>query len=231
MSDLLAWLDEHEPPSGRDQFFRAYRAWSLAKVGRFDEARAILAVARAEQTERGGGLLLANLTSFESASVEMLAGDLVAADAFCEVGIRLQQENGDTNHLAAAAAIYAQVSYALGRIDEADRWASFSAEHGSRDDIWKESLWRPVRAMVLARRGDHAAADRVAREAVALLAGTDVIEAQAGAGAALGEVLVLAGRPEEAVEVLEDSIARYDRKGNIVMAGRTRERLAAIRAT
>ena len=41
--------------AGRDQFFRAYRAWSLAKLGQFDEARAIVAVARAEQEERGGG--------------------------------------------------------------------------------------------------------------------------------------------------------------------------------
>ena len=66
VSELLAWLDENEPRAGQDQFLRAYRAGSLAMLGRFDEARAILADARAEQAERGGGILLANLTAFES---------------------------------------------------------------------------------------------------------------------------------------------------------------------
>ena len=64
VSELLVWLDETEPRAGRDQFFNAYRAWSLAKLGQFDEARAILTRSRAEQAERGGGALLANLTAF-----------------------------------------------------------------------------------------------------------------------------------------------------------------------
>ena len=64
--ELLAWLDENEAREGRDYFFRAYRAGGLAMLGRFDEARAILAEARAELAERGGGILLANITAFES---------------------------------------------------------------------------------------------------------------------------------------------------------------------
>ena len=43
VSELLAWLDENEPRAGRDHFLRAYRAGALAMLGRFDEARAILA--------------------------------------------------------------------------------------------------------------------------------------------------------------------------------------------
>ena len=43
-----------------------YRAGALAMLGRFDEARAILAEARAELAERGGGVLLADITAFES---------------------------------------------------------------------------------------------------------------------------------------------------------------------
>ena len=51
VSELLAWLDENEPRAGRDQFLRAYRAGALAMLGRFDEARAILAEMRAELAE------------------------------------------------------------------------------------------------------------------------------------------------------------------------------------
>ena len=39
VSELVEWLDANEPSGGGDQFFRAYRAWSLAKLGQFEEAR------------------------------------------------------------------------------------------------------------------------------------------------------------------------------------------------
>jgi tetratricopeptide (TPR) repeat protein len=83
---------------------------------------------------------------------------------------------------------------------------------------------------VLARRGQHAEAERLAREAVAIGDETQVLEEQAGSYADLGEVLLLADRPEEAAAALEEALARYECKENLVMAGRTRERLAGLRA-
>ena len=79
---MNAWLDEVEPQAGPHQFLRAYRAWSLARLGRFDEAREIIAVALEQQAERGGGPLLANLYAFESVGIELLAGDPSAAVTF-----------------------------------------------------------------------------------------------------------------------------------------------------
>ena len=90
-------------------------------------------------------------------------------------------------------------------------------------------LWRQVRAKVLARRGEHAEAERLAREAVAIGEETDMLDAQGDAYADLAEVLSLAGRPKEAAEALEQALARYERKGNVVMAERMRERLSALR--
>jgi class 3 adenylate cyclase/tetratricopeptide (TPR) repeat protein len=95
VSELLAWLDENDPRSGRDQFLRAYRAGSLAMLGRFDEARAILAEMRGELPERGGGVLLANITAFESVWVELWAGDPAAAAGFAAEGFRLHEELGE----------------------------------------------------------------------------------------------------------------------------------------
>ena len=106
VSELLAWLDEIEPRAGRDQFLRAYRAWSLARLGRFEEARGILAEARAQQLERGGGILLANLLLFESVGVELLAGDPAAAAEFGAEGFRLHEELGTTGFLAPASALH-----------------------------------------------------------------------------------------------------------------------------
>jgi class 3 adenylate cyclase/tetratricopeptide (TPR) repeat protein len=228
VTDLLAWLDEIEPRAGRNQFFRAYRGWSLAKLGRFDEARAIISEARAEQAERGGGALLANLTAFESVWVELLAGDPAAAAEFGAEGCRLHEELGEHGFLAAAAATMAQALYALDRVEEADAWIGRAVELRATTDVWWQMLLRQVRAKVLARRGEHAEAQRLAREAAAIGDDTDMLDVQGDAYADLAEVLLLAGKADEAAAALEQALARYERKGNLVMAGRARARLMEV---
>ena len=63
----------------------------------------VLVVARTHQADRGGGLLLANLIAFESASVELLAGDPDVAVAFGMEGCRLHEELGEHDFLAASS--------------------------------------------------------------------------------------------------------------------------------
>ena len=55
------------------------------------------------------------------------------------------------------------------------------------------------------------------------------LNAQAETHADLGEVLALAGRHKPAAEALEEALARYEAKENLVMAGRVRERLGTLR--
>jgi tetratricopeptide (TPR) repeat protein len=226
VSELLGWLDENEPHAGPDQFFRAYRAWSFARLGRFDEARAIVTEARTQQAERGGGALLANLTAFESVWIELLAGDPAAAAAFGEEGCRLHEELGEQPFLAAAAGSLAQALYALDRLQEADAWAGRAADLAR--EAWAHMLWRQVRGKVLARRGEHAEAQRLAREAVAIADDTDQLDRQGDAYADLAEVLRLGGKPDEAAAALEQALGRYERKGNLVSAERARTRLAEL---
>ncbi len=229
VSELLEWLDEVEPRQGRDQFLRAYRAGALAMLGRFDEAREIHAASRSEASERGGGVLLANLTAFESVDLELWAGDPVAAAAFAEEGFRLHEQLGDQMFLAEAAASQARALYALDRFDEADAWAGRAAELGASDQATKEMIWRRVRAKVLAHRREQDEAERLIREAIAICDRTEMLDAQGDTYADLGEVLLLAGRVEEASAALEQALARYERKGNLVMAARTRDRLEMLR--
>jgi class 3 adenylate cyclase/tetratricopeptide (TPR) repeat protein len=226
--ELLAWLDEQEARGVRDIGLREYRGEALAMLGRFDEARALLAEARAVLAERGGGILLATTTGMISVNVELLAGDPAVAAELGAEGCRLLDELGEQSQLSTAAGLLAQALYALDRLDEADAWAGRAAELGASDDAYTQILWRQVRAKVLARRGEHAEAERFAREAVAICEETDMLDQQGDVYADLGEVLSLAGRPKEAAEALEQALARYERKGNVVMAGRTRERLAAV---
>ncbi len=228
LSELLAWLDENEPPAGRDHFLRAFRAGTLAMLGRSEEARRILAEQRAELAERGGGVLLANITAFESLWVELWAGDPAAAAEFGAEGFRLHEELGENGFPGLAAGYLAQALYSLDRLGEANAWAGRAKELGPREDAWEEMLWRQVKAKLLARRGERAEAERLAREAVAISDKTERLNAQGDVYSDLAEVLLLAGKLDEAAAALEQAHDCYERKGNVVMAQRVRTRLEEL---
>ena len=157
-----------------------------------------------------------------------MAGDPAAAAEFGAEGCRLLEELGERSDLSTAAGRLAQALYALDRLEEADAWAGRAAELGASDDAATQMLWRQVRAKVLARRGEHAEAERLAREAVAIGEETDMLDAQGDTYADLAEVLLLAGKPDEAAAALEQALARYERKGKLVSTQRAQTRLAEL---
>jgi tetratricopeptide (TPR) repeat protein len=122
----------------------------------------------------------------------------------------------------------AQSLYALDRLDEADAWAGRAEKLGASDDEYTEMLWRQVRAKLHARRGEHAEGERLARAAVAICEETDMLDAQGDVYSDLADVLRLTGKPDDAAAALEQALERYERKGNVVSAQRTRERLAEL---
>jgi class 3 adenylate cyclase/tetratricopeptide (TPR) repeat protein len=226
-SDVLVWLDENAARAGQDNWFRASRGVTLAMLGRFDEAREIFAGIRRELAERGGGLELATITALESAIVERLAGDATAAAALGAEGCRMLEKLEEQSFLSTAAGLLAQSLYDLGQLEEADAWADRAAELGSSEDAFTQMLWRPVKAKLAVRRGEHAGGERLARETVAISETTEDPTGQGDAYTELAEVLVLLEKRDEATAALEQALERYERKGNLVMAARTRERLAA----
>ena len=78
--ELLAWLDEQEAGGVPAHHFRRHRALALAMLGRFDEARAILADVHADLADRGGGIALGTTMGQEEVLVAPLAGDPRAAE-------------------------------------------------------------------------------------------------------------------------------------------------------
>ncbi len=220
--ELLNWLDENEPPAGRDYFLAAYRAGSLAMLGRFDEARTLLAQMRAELAARGPTVLLANITAFESVSVELLAADPAAAVGFGTDGHRLYLELGEKSFLRFTAGYLAQAFYALGDFVKADAWAGRASEGPGPDQGVGEMVWRQVTAKLRAHRGEHAEAEELAREAVRIGDQTDMLSAQGDARVDLAEVLAAAGRTDEAAAALEQALDRYERKKNLAMVAQVR---------
>ena len=228
IAELLAWLDANESRAGHDHWHRTSRAMAVAWQGGFDEARELLAASRVELAERGGSLILGGLFAIESNVVEQLAGNAAAAAEFGAHGCSVLEQLGDEGFLSSAASCLAQALYRLDRLDEAHTWASRAAELGASDDALNQMNWRPVVAKVHARRGDQQEAERLAREAVAIAETTDDISGQGDVYADLAEVLELGGKHNEAIAALEHALARYQRKGNVVSAASTRERLAAL---
>jgi tetratricopeptide (TPR) repeat protein len=153
-----------------------------------------------------------------------LAGDPATAAEFGAEGCRLHEELGEHRRLGAAAGSLAQALYALDRLEEADAWAGRAAEGGA----WTQMLWRQVRGKVLARRGEHTEAQRLARQAVTIGDDTDHLDEQGDAYADLAEVLLLARKPGEAAAALEQALDRYQRKGNLVSTQRAQTRLAEL---
>jgi len=226
--ELLAWLDE-QTARGEPQSLAlpTPRAYALAMLGRFDDARALLAEARSDLADRGAKLPFA-ITISASATVELLAGDPAATLEFAEEAFSRFDELGERSSLFASAGVVAEALYALDRLDEAEAWIRRTAESDSPDD---EMVSREVAAKVLARRGEHDEAERLAQEAVAVGEDTDWLNGQGDAHANLAEVLLLVGKPDEATAALKQALTRYQRKGNLVSAQHTQARIDGLRDT
>jgi hypothetical protein len=74
---------------------------------------------------------------------------------------------------------------------------------------------------VLAHRGELQPAEALAREAIDRAGQTDMLNTQADALISLAEVLELANKLDDAGDALEQALALYEQKGNLVMAKRT----------
>jgi tetratricopeptide (TPR) repeat protein len=215
----------------RNPYLPAFRAIALAMLGRFEEARALLASVRTDLADRGANLQLAVATAQVGVEIELLAGDPAAAAQLGEEGCDFLERAGERSFLSTASGYLAQARYALGDLDGAEIRASSAEVIGGSDDALTQTLARQVRAKVLAGRGRHAEAEEVARDAIALADATDLLNVQADALSDLAEVLVVGGKADQAALTLREALARYERKGNIVRTERTRSRLAELEAT
>ena len=186
-----------------------------AMRGDFRVARELLAEGRQLLADLGFTLLVA-MTAQEAHYVEMLAGDPAAATRILRESYAELEQMGERAYLSTAAALLAHTLYAEGELDEAERFSRVSEEAAAPEDVFSQVLWRSARAKIHARRGELAEAEALAREAVALADGTDMLNTQGDTLANLGEVLSLANRPDEAVSAFEQAASYFERKGNSV---------------
>jgi tetratricopeptide (TPR) repeat protein len=195
--------------------------------GHFDDARQMAARGRAILEDVGFKVLTAAYSS-SSGYVERLAGDADASERELRVGYGILEQMGEKGYLSTIAAELAQALYGQGRYDESERLTHVSEDLGPLDDLATQVEWRGTRAKVLARRGDHERAVALADEAVALASVTDYLNLQGDALMDLAEVLMLGGRVGEAPSLWREALEIYERKGNVVSAGRVRAMLEDV---
>ena len=192
-----------------------------AMRGNIVEARDLYRRSRAMLEELGWTFLAAQ-TSFDSGPVEMLAGDLDAAEAELRRDYETLERLGETNYISTIAAILAEVLYRREDLDGAEEFTEISEQLAAADDVSSQFRWRSVRAKVEARRGRFQEAEQLANAAVRLIRGSDDINAQAEALLDLTEVLRLAGRSAEAAETAREALRLFEAKGNTVAAALAR---------
>lgn len=216
-------LETAETRYDRAQILRDLGSF-VAMQGRYDEARSMEEEARSILEDLGSRAWAKNM-AFQMGPLELLAGDPVAAERELRAAFDYLREIGEKGWLSSIGPFLAEALYQQSRHDEAERYSLAGKDAANPDDGSAQWGWRTVYAKVLARRGEIEGGERIAREAVAIIERTDEIDHQGQAWLDLAEVLDLAGKVDEARAATEESVERFERKGNIVMARRARRRL------
>jgi tetratricopeptide (TPR) repeat protein len=205
----------------------AHTAYLEALDGRFEQARSRVAEAGSVLEELGKGMLLASAQRLHAGQIELLAGDIAAAEAHFRDGYRRLEALGEQGNLAGLAVYLAAVLHRAGRDEEADVLAAEAARSGNPDDAEVQILWRSTRARIYAAAGNIAEAERLAREAVSIADRTDATSMRADALLTLAEILGRAGAEEDARDAARRASSLYETKGNRIGAREARGFLAS----
>jgi tetratricopeptide (TPR) repeat protein len=175
----------------------------------------------------GAELRLATL-AFWTAPVELFSGDAAAAERELRESVEALQRVGETGYLSTLAPDLAEALYLQGRYDDAEHFTRLGEEASAPDDRASQCHWRSVRAKILARRGLFAEAEKLARDAFAIMEDTDYLDYRVLMRLDLAEVLELAGRRDEAIPLLREALELCEARGHVVYAERARSTLAEL---
>jgi class 3 adenylate cyclase/tetratricopeptide (TPR) repeat protein len=198
---------------------------NLAALGdRLAEARELAEKAMAQSRVMGDprGEMLVETMSVLAA----LGEDWEVSEAWARRSYMQYEARGDASHRSTQAALLARAAAMQGKVEDALLWADRCDELGSSDDVINQALVREARALAFAGAGRVEEAERLARDAVAIMDATDALMSRADAMLDLAKVFELAGKREDATGALKRAREISVRKGD-----RARERIASERLT
>jgi len=203
-------------------FGKRHLAGLLGMAGRFDEARRLMAEAKQDAEELGQRVVVVSIGGHFGGPLEILAGDYDRGVALMIESFDAMTATGDRSFASTVAGWLAMALVALGRFDDAWRYATIARETSSDDDVASQVSGLAAQARVLAARGDLPAALDLAAQAVALADVTDYLELTGDALVHQAHVLRAAGRPNDALDAVRAALERYERKGVLPSVERTR---------
>ena len=221
------------PGGGRPQGQSARRARDRppgGDAGNFDRARVLYRRSRAS-LEEFGYLLSAALTSLDSSVIELLAGDLAAAESELRADYRRLEEMGERNYISTTAGLLGDVLYRQGRYEESAEFTAACEHLAYPGDVASQFHWRCVRGKLKARQGATDEAESLLSAATALIETSDQLDLQGTGLLDLADVRELAGAPADAAALCERAAELFERKGNVVSALRARQLAERLRST
>ncbi len=226
VADALLWLDDATTANVTYQpLFDVWRADLFACIGQFHAARTLLAATMEQLRERSMKTWAA--TTMQTAwHIEMIAGDLEAAERSARAGIEQLEPLGERAWLSTLYCQLGETLYSLGQFEAADESALRGLEAGGSGDVGTQTMGLQVRARVLAQRRESTASIEVARRADELARSLQAPVQQGDAALALAEVLHLAGKSVESQAETRRAIECFERKGATACVDRAR-RIAA----
>jgi DNA-binding SARP family transcriptional activator len=215
-------LGKHEGDRASEANVLAWFGGLEAMRGGFDDARALVARAKTMYRDLGLAAAAADICGRVLGAIEMLAGSPEAAERALRQSCESLQQSRQTAVLATRAAELADAIYAQGRYDDAESWTRVARNSAGADDLDAALSWQPVEAKILARQGSIEAAEQLARDTLELVSRTDALNRHGDSLLALAEVLRIADRHDEALEVTRAALPLYELKGNLASANRAR---------
>jgi len=202
-------------------------AFLYGYAGRFADARA--AYTRAEAIViRSGAELEWAVRASQSSRIEMMAGDPAAAERKLREAYDVLCTMGERGWRASTVTWLAEAAYAQGQLSEAQRLTEEAEALAAAGDFDAQGRWRATRAKLLARRGQHPAAARLAEDAVACVPATGSPPELAEFLVAQAEVLQLAGALDKAEASPRRALQFYQDRRIVPLAERTRAVLASL---
>jgi tetratricopeptide (TPR) repeat protein len=193
-----------------------------------DIDRALELVRGARQMFTDAGLLVsAHRYAFSEADIEIRAGAWQQAERTLRKAFDDLEELGVHGYSSTIAAILAMVLVSQRELASAHEALDQARQNTAADDLLNFVFIGFVEGRLLAHENRLAEAEAVGRHAVELADRIDFCFSRPLAHSYFAETLALAGKPEEAARHATTALGILEAKGDVMLAARVRERLAA----
>lgn len=199
-------------------------AGTIALQGDPEKARELMAEVRRTFRDLGRELSV-HATAFMSGPIEMLAGSPESAAAELQSACEGLQTMGDRAFASTLAALLAEACWRREDHEGAAEAVDLARGLAGTGDVISQVRWRCVQAKLHAQRRNTEEALALSSRAVQLVVTTDELVSQGDVLVDAAEVQQLLGNRTAARVLLEDGLARYERKQAPQAATVARDRL------